>query len=44
MSENEKLEQDERTAAEDDVKEDLELSDDSADQVRGGIYNKFEKK
>jgi hypothetical protein len=33
-------ERDEREAAEDDAKEDLELNDDSADQVRGGLINK----
>ena len=31
---------DERTAAEDDAKEDLELNEESADQVRGGSTNK----
>jgi hypothetical protein len=33
-------ERDEREAAEDDAKEDLELNDDSADQVRGGLIIK----
>ena len=31
---------DERKAAEDDAKEDLELNDDNADQVRGGLVIK----
>lgn len=31
---------DERKAAEDDAKEDLELNDDSADNVRGGLIHK----
>jgi hypothetical protein len=31
---------DEREAAEDDAKEDLELNDDNADQVRGGLVIK----
>jgi len=33
-------ERDERMAAEDDAKEDLELNDESADQVRGGLISK----
>jgi hypothetical protein len=33
-------EPDERQAAEDDAKEDLELNDESADQVRGGVISK----
>jgi hypothetical protein len=33
-------EPDERQAAEDDAKEDLELNDENADQVRGGIISK----
>ena len=31
-------------AAEDDAKEDLELNDETADQVHGGMADKFEKK
>jgi hypothetical protein len=33
-------ERDERMAAEDDTKEDLELNDESAEQVRGGLISK----
>jgi hypothetical protein len=33
-------EPDERQAAEDDASEDLELNDENADQVRGGLINK----
>jgi len=33
-------EPDERQAAEDDAKEDLELNDENADQVRGGVISK----
>jgi hypothetical protein len=33
-------ERDERGAAEDDAKEDLELNDENADQVRGGVISK----
>jgi hypothetical protein len=33
-------ERDERGAAEDDAKEDLDLNDENADQVRGGLINK----
>jgi hypothetical protein len=44
MSDRESERQDERMAAEDDAKEDLELNDDAADQVRGGMADKFDKK
>ena len=45
MSDEKSNEPDERMAAEDDAKEDLELNDETADQVRGGaIDNKWEKK
>jgi hypothetical protein len=36
VSDQETARQDERKAAEDDAKEDLELTDETADQVRGG--------
>jgi hypothetical protein len=45
VSDKESKEPTERKAAEDDAKEDLELNDDAADQVRGGVLNdKWEKK
>jgi hypothetical protein len=44
MSDKESMEQNERMAAEDDAKEDLELNDETADQVRGGTLDKWEKK
>jgi hypothetical protein len=45
MSDKESMEPNERMAAEDDAKEDLELNDETADQVRGGtLDNKWEKK
>jgi hypothetical protein len=34
---------DERTTADDDAKEDLELKDEDADQVRGGLASKSPK-
>lgn len=34
---------DERAAADDDAKEDLELKDEDADQVRGGLASKTPK-
>ena len=34
---------DERTTADDDAKEDLELTDEDADQVRGGLASKAPK-
>ena len=40
MSDQADREPDERTAAEDDAKEDLELSDKTADEVRGGLAGK----
>ena len=40
MSDNERDQPDERNAAEADAKEDLELKDDDADQVRGGAIFK----
>lgn len=45
MSDKQSNEPDARKATEDDAKEDLELNDDTADQVRGGaLDNKWEKK
>jgi hypothetical protein len=44
VSDHESSKPDERMAAEDDAKEDLELNDETADQVRGGTLDKFEKK
>jgi hypothetical protein len=44
VSDKESSEPNERMAAEDDAKEDLELNDETADQVRGGTFDKFEKK
>ena len=45
MSHDQSKEPDQRMAAEDDAKEDLELNDDTADQVRGGVLpDKWEKK
>ena len=45
MSERESNKPDERKAAEDDAKEDLDLNDETADQVRGGTLDqKWEKK
>jgi hypothetical protein len=44
MGDKESREPDQRMAAEDDAKEDLELNDETADQVRGGVADKFEKK
>ena len=44
MSDHESSEPNERMAAEDDAKEDLELNDETADQVRGGMLDKVEKK
>ena len=44
MSESDRDQQDERMATEEDAKEDLELNDETADQVRGGVVNKFDKK
>ena len=41
MSDNERDQQDEEKPAEDDAKEDLELKDEDADQVRGGVYEKY---
>jgi hypothetical protein len=44
VSDKESNEPNERMAAEDDAKEDLELNDETADQVRGGTFDKVEKK
>jgi hypothetical protein len=45
MSDHKGNEPEERMAAEDDAKEDLELNDQTADQVRGGVVaDKWEKK
>ena len=45
VSDKDSMEPNERMAAEDDAKEDLELNDETADQVRGGTINdKWEKK
>jgi len=45
VSNKESNEPSERKAAEDDAKEDLELNDQTADQVRGGVVDsKWEKK
>jgi hypothetical protein len=40
VSDKESNEPNERTAAEDDANEDLELNDETADQVRGGVIEK----
>ena len=37
MSDNERDQQDDRSTSEDDAKRDLELKDDDADQIRGGL-------
>ena len=41
MSDKEADQPDERTGADDDAKEDLELKDEDADQVRGGLTWKY---
>jgi hypothetical protein len=40
VSDKERDQPDERKLAEDDAKEDLELKDETADQVRGGLIHK----
>ena len=40
MSDQERDQPDERKLAEDDAKEDLELTDETADKVRGGLAQK----
>ena len=40
MSDKERDQQDERASAQDDAKEDLELKDEDADQIRGGLTHK----
>ena len=44
MSDKERDQQDESATAEEDAKEDLELKDDDADQVRGGLTWKYGSK
>ena len=44
LSDNERDQPDERNAAEADAKEDLELKDEDADEVRGGVYTKYDIK
>ncbi len=44
MSDTERDQRDEEKSAEEDAKEDLELKDEDADEVRGGVYTKYDIK